>query len=276
MFESNNTQRHAITTLTNKRNVRVPIADTVLDCNDAGGSGYPVVFLNGAFNDQRGWKKVLNRLSSDFRSITYDERARGRSKKSSNYSFGGCIDDLAAIVAATGIQRPLLVGWSLGAAVAVRYAATHPDDVAGLLLIDGAFPISVLDESTREDTRRVFRKMSPFLPLLAMLGKASRMSASQAANLTIELDAVMGTLDTAYDRIECPVNFICASKRSLGGTEEQFRTMRASVDPLVARCRNVSVYRTLPCTHLDVLSKHPDTVVAAIEALYRDALPTNS
>jgi pimeloyl-ACP methyl ester carboxylesterase len=257
------------------KKLRVPVADTVLDCNDGGGSGYPVVFLNGAFGSQRGWEKVLNRLGSDFRAITYDERARGRSEKSSDYSFDGCIEDLAAIAAATGVRRPFLVGWSLGAAIAVRYAAVHTDDVAGLLLIDGAFPISMLDESARENTRRVFRKMRMFLPLLAMFGKAARMSAAQAANLTIELDEVLGKLDAAYDGIACPVYFICASKRSLGGTEEQFRMMRASVEPLVTRRRNISVYCTLPCTHLDVLSRHPHTIVAAIDALYRDASLAN-
>jgi pimeloyl-ACP methyl ester carboxylesterase len=255
---------------------RVPVADTVLDCNDSGVSGQPVIFLNGAFGSQRDWRKVLSRLSKDYRAITYDERARGKSERSADYSFEGCVEDLSAVIAATGVQRPLLVGWSLGAAIAVRYTALHPNDVGGLLLIDGAYPIAMFTEADREEVRSSFRKMGPLLPILAMFGKAARMSAEQAANLNIELDGVLGKLDSSYEDISCPTYFICASKRSMGGTEGQFRRMRASVEPLVQRHANISIFATLPCNHLEILSRYPDTVVAAINDLNQRVSPTSA
>jgi pimeloyl-ACP methyl ester carboxylesterase len=254
--------------------LRIPVADTVLDCNDRGGSSRPIIFLNGAFSSQSAWKRALSRLSKDYRTITYDERARGKSEKSTDYSFDGCLDDLSAVTAATSVQRPLLVGWSLGAVIAVRYAAAHPNDVAGLLLIDGAYPISMFSDADKEEVRRSFQKMGPLLPILAMFGKAARMSAEQAAHVNIELDDIAGELNSSYDDIRCPTYFICASRRSMGGTEEQFRKMRASVEPLVQRHQNISIFATLPCTHLEILSRHPDTVVAAIEDLNRRVSPT--
>src|ERR1700722_12029130 len=133
---STNSSRAYRTPAIGRAHLRVPVADTVLDCNDDGGAGYPVIFLNGAFASQRDWKSVLNGLDDNFRTITYDERARGRSGKSSDYGFAGCVDDLGAVIAATDVHKPLLVGWSLGAAIAVHYAAAHLDDIAGLLLID--------------------------------------------------------------------------------------------------------------------------------------------
>jgi pimeloyl-ACP methyl ester carboxylesterase len=250
--------------------LRVPVADTVLDCNDSGGSGQPIIFLNGAFGSQRDWKKVLNKLDSDYRAITYDERARGKSEKSADYSFEGCLEDLSAIIAATGVKQPLLVGWSYGAAIAVRHTAQYPDSVLGLLLIDGAYPISSFPtEAEKEQVRAMFRKMRFFLPILALFGKAARMSADEAAAVNLELDDICGTLNTSYDKIDCPIYFICASKRSVGGTEEQFRKLRASVGPLVEQHQNISIFKTLPCTHLEILSKYPDTVVAAIDELIR-------
>ena len=249
--------------------LRAPVADTVLDCNDSGGSGRSVIFLNGAFGSQRDWKRVLSRLGDDYRSITYDERARGKSDKSADYSFEGCLDDLSAVIAATGVQRPLLVGWSYGAAIAARFAAAHPSDDAGLLLLDGAYPVSELTESDKEKARRTFRKMGPLLPVLAIFGKAARMSADQAANGNIELHNVLAAekIAPAYDSIGCPIHFVCATKRSMGGTEEQIRKMRASVDSLVAKHRNISVFKTLPCSHLEILSKNPDIVVEGIHEL---------
>jgi pimeloyl-ACP methyl ester carboxylesterase len=249
------------------RHIRVPVADTVLDCNDSGGNGRPVIFLNGAFASQRDWKKVQRQLGGTYRTITYDERARGKSETSADYSFEGCVEDLAAIIKATGVPQPLLVGWSLGAAIAVRYAAEHPDDIAGLILVDGAYPIAMFTDADKEQVHRSFRKMAFLLPILARFGKAARMSADQAADFNIELDGVLGELGSSYEKISLPTYFICASKRSMGGTEAQFKKMRASVRPLVARHPNISIFKTLPCSHLEILSKHSETVAAAINDL---------
>jgi pimeloyl-ACP methyl ester carboxylesterase len=252
-----------------RTHLRIAVADTVLDCNDSGGNGHPIIFLNGAFGSQRDWEKALSKLDRNYRTITYDERARGKSKKSKNYSFSGCLEDLSAVVTATGVQRPILVGWSLGAAIAVRYAADHPDDTAALLLIDGAYPISTFSDADKEHIRRAFQKMALLLPIAAVFGKAARMSASQAASLNIELHdiLILRNIGPVYDGISCPVYFISASKRSMGRTEEHLRAMRASIDALVAQHPNVSIYRTLPCTHANVLSKHPGAIAAAIADL---------
>jgi pimeloyl-ACP methyl ester carboxylesterase len=249
--------------------LRIPIADTVLDGSDSGGESRAVIFLNGAFGTQRDWKKVLSKLGKSYRTITYDERARGKSKKSKDYSFAGCLDDLSAVIAATGVRRPLLLGWSMGAAIAVLYAASHPDEVGGLLLIDGAYPIASYTEADREQARRTFRKMAWLLPIAALLRKAARMSASQAAGVNIELHEVLlqDNIGPVYDRLTCPALFVCASKPAMGGAEDQFRKMRASVEQLIVRHHNISLYKTLPCTHLDILSKYPGTIAEAINEL---------
>ncbi len=48
--------------------------------------------------------------------------------------------------------RPLVVGWSLGADLAVWYAAAHPGRVGGLFLIDGAVPVNLVTDP--DDVRR--------------------------------------------------------------------------------------------------------------------------
>ena len=64
----------------------VPVDDTALYVSDTGGRGRPVVYLNGAYADQSHWRRVIADLGSDYRHITYDERARGKSKRSADYS----------------------------------------------------------------------------------------------------------------------------------------------------------------------------------------------
>jgi pimeloyl-ACP methyl ester carboxylesterase len=54
----------------------VTVDDTALYVTDTGGLGRPVVYLNGAYADQSHWRRVIADLGSDYRHITFDERAR--------------------------------------------------------------------------------------------------------------------------------------------------------------------------------------------------------
>src|SRR5262249_15730346 len=80
----------------------VPVDDTALYVSDTGGCGRPVVYLNGAYADQSHWRRVIADLGSDYRHITYDERAPGKSKRSADYSFEACIRALDAVLKAGG------------------------------------------------------------------------------------------------------------------------------------------------------------------------------
>jgi pimeloyl-ACP methyl ester carboxylesterase len=97
----------------------VAVDDTALAVSDTGGPGIPLVYLNGAYANSSHWRRVIAHLGSDYRHITYDERARGKSERSTDYSFEACIRDLDAVLKARGVNRPLLVGWSYGATLAV-------------------------------------------------------------------------------------------------------------------------------------------------------------
>ena len=69
--------------------LKIPVADTILDCNDSGGAQQSVLLLNGLFGTQRDWKAVLALLGGRYRTVTFDERARGKSGTSKDYSFAG-------------------------------------------------------------------------------------------------------------------------------------------------------------------------------------------
>ncbi len=127
----------------------VPVDDTALAVTDTRGPGRAVVHLNGFYADQRPWRPVIAELGPGWRHITFDERARGCSRRSADYSFEACLRDIDAVVAATGAERPLLVGWSYGAALAVHWAGRNPDRVLGVVCVDGAVPYGLTGEEDR-------------------------------------------------------------------------------------------------------------------------------
>lgn len=242
----------------------VPVDDTALAVTDTRGPGRPVVYLNGSYASQRHWRPVIAELGADWRHITYDERARGRSKRSADYSFEACVRDVTAVLDATGADRPILVGWSYGAIVAAHWADRDPDRVAGVVAVDSAVPYGLTGEDARKRIRRLFRRLGWLFPLASRLGLAARMTADQHAEINIEINEVSAALEPVLDRLTCPVRYVLATGGNLGGGEEEMERMRASLDPVLARNPNLRVSAKVASNHSHVLRKDFRAVAEAV------------
>jgi pimeloyl-ACP methyl ester carboxylesterase len=98
----------------------------------------PVVFLHGIGCSKAVWSRVLGRLPDEWRLIAYDNRGAGESRESSlrPLSLDLYASDLRALLHARGVEdRPVIVGHSLGASVALQFALTWPDVPAALVLL---------------------------------------------------------------------------------------------------------------------------------------------
>ncbi|MFJ8547200.1 alpha/beta fold hydrolase [Streptomyces sp. NPDC093586] len=216
----------------------VPVDDTALAVTDTGGPGIPVVYLNGQFATQGYWRRTIAGLGGAWRHITYDERARGRkSKRSADYSFEAAVRDVDAVLAARGVDRALVVGWSYGAVVAAHWAGRNPQRALGAVLVDGAFPHDWLDEAMEKRIRKLFRRMNWLLPLLRPTGLTPRMTAAQMADSNIELGRLSREreLGPVLAGITVPVRYVVASGTSLGSRGGEQERIRAALDAVTAR-----------------------------------------
>ncbi len=81
------------------------------------------------------WRHWVRDLSAAHTFIRYDERGCGLSDwDATDFSFDDWVTDLESVVEALGLEHFPLLGVSQGGAVAVAYAARHPDRVTGLVL----------------------------------------------------------------------------------------------------------------------------------------------
>ena len=84
------------------------------------------------------WRHWVREFARERRLVRYDHRGLGLSDWTvPEITFDRAVDDFEAVVAAHGLKRFPIVGVSQGAAIAVAYAARHPERVSGLVFYGG-------------------------------------------------------------------------------------------------------------------------------------------
>lgn len=108
------------------------------------GCGYPLIkaghWLTHLEHDWTSpiWRPFLDRLNRQFEVVRYDQRGNGLSEwNTTDFSLERFVEDLEAVVEASGFERFALYGTSQGAPIAIAYASRHPDKVSHLILHGG-------------------------------------------------------------------------------------------------------------------------------------------
>jgi pimeloyl-ACP methyl ester carboxylesterase len=108
------------------------------------GTGSPtVIFETGWGGDSSVWFEVAPSIAQTTRTCTYDRAGLGRSDPAPDgpRTIQDSVNDLHVLLAVAEIPGPyVLVGASLGGLIARLYASQFPDDMAGLVLVDGLAP----------------------------------------------------------------------------------------------------------------------------------------
>jgi pimeloyl-ACP methyl ester carboxylesterase len=159
--------------------------DFELYIEEAGEGGPPIVFLHPAASDHAFFAPQVEEFAGTHRVVTVDQRGHG----ASGMPAGQCrpadlADDVAWLCGELALDRPLVVGCSMGGGVAVEFAARHPELPCGIVVLNR----SVINNPAMGTT----------------VGKLSEMLrgplASKAAEMMV--DAQIGELDPASIKAE--------------------------------------------------------------------------
>ena len=102
------------------------------------GSGTPeLLFVPGWCCDHTAFRPQFEHFAGTHTVTSLDLRGVGRSDApEGGYSIPELADDVAAFCSEVGIEKPVVVGHSLGGMIAVELAARHPSVPGALVLVD--------------------------------------------------------------------------------------------------------------------------------------------
>lgn len=146
------------------------------------GSGPPIVFVHGLCGQMRNFAYLpMATLARDHRVILLDRPGAGYSTRgaTSSASVSAQAQTVVDFMSALGLEQPLLVGHSLGGAIALAVALDHPSAVSGIGLIAplthgvAAPPKAFAPLAVRSDALRRFISLTLAVPVGMMTGRTT-------------------------------------------------------------------------------------------------------
>ena len=102
------------------------------------GEGFPILCLHGHPGSGDCMSVFTEHLSKRFQTIAPDLRGYGNSRTSNPFEMTDHLLDLEALLDRLGVDRCLVVGWSLGGILALELAMKYPQRVTGLIVLASA------------------------------------------------------------------------------------------------------------------------------------------
>jgi pimeloyl-ACP methyl ester carboxylesterase len=232
---------------------------------DHDGSGLPVVLLHGGSAHARWWDFVVPNLGEGLRVYALDLRGHGDSGWAADgaYRIADYTADVTRLIAAFGLERPALVGHSLGSLIALSYAIENPCALSALVMVDGRASfgasgsrymkllgmLAPVEYDRIEDAIEKFRPLpKETIATAEVLTHVARHSFRfDAGRWTTKFDrASFGghesfDLETRLGELECPVLFVRGERSPLVSS--------ARAAKLAAACRDGRSVELPGCHH---------------------------
>jgi pimeloyl-ACP methyl ester carboxylesterase len=205
----------------------VNFGNVKLSVEIAPGVGTPVVLLPGGAATSHGYFPLLPDALAGRPVVCFDRPGTGLLQDTGVATLPGGSDALAAVLAELRATGAVLVGHSLGGALAMQFAADHPERVAGMVLLD---PTPINDSM-------ICRWLRPLFEILALPLRVPLVGARLGAGIFRSLGERVGPLEPAAQQSLT----ILLTSADLAVTAKAIRTLYAEGAALTPRLKPLGV-----------------------------------
>lgn len=123
--------------------------------DEAGAGEPPILFIHGWTCNRTHWRDQMSHFAKKHRVVAVDLRGHGESDKpDQDYSIDGFVDDVAWLIGELGLEKPVVIGHSMGGVIAMNLARKHPALTSAVVLVDA--PICPLPEAMAPLREQIF------------------------------------------------------------------------------------------------------------------------
>lgn len=195
------------------------------------GSGPTLLLIHGLGASMRVFThSVLDRLADEFHVVLMERPGSGESTRET----GACArvrsqaETVSAFISVMGLDRPVLVGHSLGGAVALAVALAHPEQVRGLALVA---PLA----NTQETVPPVFKRLIITSRVLRRLTAWTVATPASILRRTQVLDTLFGPDAVPPDYPTAGGGLLGLRPKSFCAASEDLVALEGELSPLVER-----------------------------------------
>ena len=108
------------------------------------GHGSPLIILHGLFGSSDNWYTLAKVFAERFTVYLVDQRNHGQSPQSVEFDYKLLTEDLEEFIQEHAIQKPVIMGHSMGGKAAMNFAIKYPGQLSKLIVVDivpKAYPV---------------------------------------------------------------------------------------------------------------------------------------
>lgn len=246
------------------------------------GKGHPLVFIHGLGGSISVWRRQLEFFDQNYTCLAYDIRGHGKTstKTDPRFSLNLWSNDLVELLGLIHLEKPCLIGHSLGASIALKTYLERPDLVRGLVLLGASskFDSAKSKEMTRKRIEAIehggmknyvanwWDRNPPFAP-----GSQARIAIDykdyRDMVLGCDSDAYIATceallqinLENGLEQVKCPTLIVT------GETDDRTPVTEAEI---LNRNISLSTMKIVPKAGHSVMIEQPQIVNPLLETFF--------